>query len=102
MSKLFEALNSSTNLLTFVVFLAALAGFLVLRFLWPSAWEKLQSLVAAERFWVPVSVAFLIAFVVFLGFSTFYLGYFDHVETNIAALAAAFSHGTPLYHDLAS
>jgi hypothetical protein len=102
MSKLFDTLNSSANLLTVVVFLAALAGFLVLRFIWPSAWEKVRHLVVAKRFWLPVSAVFLIAFVVFLGFSTFYLGYLDHVETNIASLAAAFGRGTPLYHDLAS
>jgi Dolichyl-phosphate-mannose-protein mannosyltransferase len=102
MSKLFEALNSYANLLTFVIFLAALAGFLVLRFLWPSGWRKVRNLVVAKRFWLPVSLLFLIAFVVFLGVSTFYLGYLDHVETNIAAVAAAFSHGTPLYHGLAS
>src|SRR5882762_5337032 len=102
MTTLFRALHSSTNLLSLFVFVAALIGFLTLRFLLPSALQMLRDLMGSKRFWLPVSLVFLAAFLVFLGFSTLYPGYLDHVETNIAAVSANFGHGAPLYHDLAS
>ncbi len=102
MSTLIEALHSSTNLLSLAVFAAALAAFLALRFLWPSAFQRLCGFIGSKRFWFPVSLLFLAAFLAFLLCSTLYKGYLDHVEANVASVAAAFNHGAPLYHGLAS
>jgi hypothetical protein len=102
MSTLIEALHSSTNLLSLAVFAVALAAFLVLRFLWPPAFHRLAGFIASKRFWLPVSLLFLAAFLAFLLCSTLYKGYLDHVEANVASVAAAFNHGAPLYHGLAS
>ena len=102
MSTLLEALHSATNWLSLFVFVAALIGFLTLHFLWPSALQKLRDLIESKRFWLPASLVFLVAFLVFLGGITFYLGYLDHGETHIAAVSAAFGNGAPLYHDLSS
>ena len=102
MTTLSQTLHSSTNLLSLFVFAVALIGFLALHFLWPSALQKLRDVVGSKRFWLPGSLVFLAGFLVFLGFTTLYPGYLDHVETNIAAVSAIFGHGAPLYHDLAS
>jgi hypothetical protein len=102
MSTLIQVLHSSTNWLSLAVFAAALAGFLTLRILWPSAFRVLVDAIRAKRFWLPATLLFLTAFLVFLACSTLYQGYLDHVETNVAAVSAAFNHGAPLYHDLAS
>jgi hypothetical protein len=102
MSTLFQALHLSTNWLSFGVFLGSLLGFLVLRVLWPSSLQSLCNGIGSKKFWLPLSLAFLVAFLVFLGCCTVYKGYLDHVETNVAAVSAAFNHGAPLYHDLVS
>jgi hypothetical protein len=102
MSPLIQALHSSTNWLSLVVFVAALAGFLLLSLLWPSAFQGLCRAIGSKRFWLPLSLLFLAAFLVFLVCSTLYTGYLDHVEVNVAVVSAAFNHGAPLYHDLAS
>src|SRR6266849_5294079 len=102
MSTFIQTLQSSTNWLSLAIFVAALAGLLTLRILWPSAFQRLRDVVGSKRFWLPVSLLFLAAFLIFLLCSTFYKGYLDHVETNVAAVSAAFNHGAALYHDLAS
>ena len=102
MSTLIQVLHSSTNWLSLAVFAAALGGFLTLRILWPSAFQRLCDAIGSKRFWFPVSLLFLAGFLAFLVCSTLYQGYLDHVEANVAAVSAAFNHGAPLYHDLAS
>ncbi len=102
MSTLIEALHSSTNLLSLAVFAAALAALIGLRALWAVAFQRLCEVIRSKRFWLPVSLLFLAAFLAFLVCSTLYKGYLDHVEANVASVAAAFNHGAPLYHDLAS
>lgn len=102
MAPLIQALHSSTNWLSLAVFVVALAGFVALRTLWPSAFQRLCEATGSKRFWLPVSLLFLAAFLVFLVCSTLYKGYLDHVEPNVASVAAAFNHGAPLYHDVSS
>jgi hypothetical protein len=102
MSDLLEALHSSINRFSFLIFLAGCAAYLAMRFLWPSGWQRLRDLISSKRFWLPVSLLFLAGFFIFLISCTIYRGYLDHAEVNIAGVSAAFSHGAPLYHDLAS
>ena len=66
MSTLIEALHSSTNWLSLAVFTAALAAFVGLRVLWPSAFRRLCDFIGSKRFWLPVSLLFLGAFLAFL------------------------------------
>lgn len=89
------------------IFLLSVVGasgitFAVMRAWLPSALDRLVKLVQTKRFWVPLCAAFLVGYLVLLGFNTTYVGYWSHIEPHIASASFVLLKGAPLYHDLGS
>jgi hypothetical protein len=80
------------------MFLATSIAFAAMRFFLPSTSTKAFTLLANKKLWRFFCGIFLVAYVLLVLLSTFYIGYLEHVEPHIASVSFIVLHGAPLYH----